>query len=311
MRHGTLLDEISAALPMIRAEEEEETEEDTDETADLAPAPANSRLEALNLLMGALRNWARAIAEGRRATGGQSGRVIDLIKEWLPPESQAANVGASIATRSRLRTLVQAPRTFILGIPAMYARFRRQAMRDGRHFVLNQATASFVAAKRISPDEVDALMLVMLRNARRVLQYPDGSRLELTTQHDWLENIKSRYLMQVFVDEATDLSAVQLACTIELANPKLRSWFACGDLRQRVTINGIRDRSELEWLNSTAGIQIDIREIDIGYRQSQKLRDLADALAELDTDPKVITKAPRGSEGSGRLAITGGRSFGR
>ena len=84
-------------------------------------------------------------------------------------------------------------------------------------------------------------MLVMLRNARRIVQYPDGKRLELSTQHDWLENIKSRYLMQVFVDEATDLSAVQLACTIELANPKLRSWFACGDLRQRITANGIQD----------------------------------------------------------------------
>jgi len=120
--------------------------------------------------------------------------------------------------------------------------------------------------------------------------------MENVTQHDWLENIKSRYLMQVFVDEATDLSAVQLACTIELANPRLRSWFACGDLRQRITANGIQDRSEIDWLNRTAGIQIDIREIDIGYRQSQRLRDLADALAALDADGQVTTKAPRGSE---------------
>src|SRR5205807_5515949 len=131
---------------------------------------------------------------------------------------------------------------------------------------------------------------------RRVVQYPDGSRLELTTQHDWLENIKSRYLMQVFVDESTDLSAAQLACTIELANPKLRSWFACGDLRQRITANGIRDRSEIEWLDRAAGIHIDIREIDIGYRQSQRLRALADALAALDGDREVTTKAPKGSE---------------
>ena len=294
--HRKLLDEIVGALPTIRAEEEEEAEEEADETAETALASADARLEALNILVSALRNWARAIAEGRRAIGGQSGRVIELIGSRLPPESQFANVGASIATRSRLRTLVQAPRAFVRGVPAMYARFRRQAMREGRHFVLNEATTDFFIRNRISPDEVDVLTLVMLRNARRIVQYPDGRRLELSTQHDWLENIKSRYLMQVFVDEATDLSAVQLACTIELANPKLRSWFACGDLRQRITANGMQDRSELEWLNSAAEIQIDIREIDIGYRQSQRLRDLADALAALDADGKVTTKAPRGSE---------------
>ena len=123
----------------------------------------------------------------------------------------------------------------------------------------------------------------------------DRGRLESTTQQEWLENIKSRYLMQVFVDEATDLSAVQLACTIELANPTLRSWFACGDLRQRITANGIRNRSEIEWLNRVAGIQIEIREIDVGYRQSKRLRDLADALATLDGD-QARTKAPKGSE---------------
>jgi UvrD-like helicase C-terminal domain len=49
-------------------------------------------------------------------------------------------------------------------------------------------------------------------------------------------------------------------------------------------------------LNSVSGVQIDIREIDIGYRQSQRLRDLADALAALGTDGAVVTKAPRGSE---------------
>jgi hypothetical protein len=296
--HRKLLDELVVALPAIKVEEEDEAEEDTEEIAEAAPAAAtaDARLEGLNILMSALRNWARAIAEGRRSIGGQSGRVIEFIGDRLPPEGQFADVGSSIATRSRLRTLVQAPRTFVLGVPAMYARFRRQTMREGRHFVLNEETTSFFVRNRISPDEVDVLILVMLRNARRVVQSPDGKRLESTTQHDWLENIKSRYLMQVFVDEATDLSAVQLACTMELANPRLRSWFACGDLRQRVTANGIRDRSELEWLNSAAGIKIDIREIDIGYRQSQRLRDLADALAALDGDPQVTTKAPRGSE---------------
>jgi hypothetical protein len=294
-KHGRVLDEMAGALPVIRGEEEDEGEEDADEIGATLHA-ANPRLEALSILMNALRNWTRALAEGRQMIGGQSGRAIEFVKKWLPPDSQLAGIGSSITTRSRLRTLVQAPRVFVMGVPGMYARFRRQALREGRHFLSNEATTNFFLRNRISPDEVDILILIMLRNARRIVQHPDGRRLESTTRHDWLENVKSRYLMQVFVDEATDLSAVQLACALELSHPKLRSWFACGDLRQRVTANGMQDRSELEWLNRTAGIQIDTREIDIGYRQSQRLRDLADALAALDGDGKVVTKAPRGSE---------------
>jgi superfamily I DNA/RNA helicase len=125
----------------------------------------------------------------------------------------------------------------------------------------------------------------------------DRRRLDAATPHDWLETIKGRYLMQVFVDEATDLSAVQLGCTTELAHPRMRSWFASGDLRQRVTATGLQDESELEWLNRTAGINIDVRRIGIGYRQSRRLRELSDALALLlDPASKLKTDPPRGDD---------------
>ncbi|OSI26669.1 hypothetical protein BST65_08830 [Bradyrhizobium canariense] len=93
--------------------------------------------------------------------------------------------------------------------------------------------------------------------------------------------IRDRYFTQIFVDEATDLSAVQLACTVGLADPALRSWFACGDLRQRITSRGIRNNSEIEWLGRTTDVKIDLRNINMGYRQSQKLRELSDAIATL------------------------------
>ncbi len=150
----------------------------------------------------------------------------------------------------------------------MYVRFRRQALRDGRHFQSDDAATLFLNRSLISSDEVDVLLLVMLRNARRIIQHSEGRRLQMTGQYDWLESIRGRYLTQVFVDEATDFSAVQLGCTIELSDPRLRSWFACGDLRQRITTNGIQDDAEIEWLNRTTGAKIDLRWVDIGYRKS-------------------------------------------
>jgi hypothetical protein len=290
--HTSVLNEIAAALPAIKAEEDEQAEEDGDEEP--RAAPPNPTVEALNVLMAALRNWARALSEGRQTMGGQSGRTIQLIKSRLPSDSRFVGIGAKIALAVHLRTLVQAPRRFVFGIPTLYARFRREALRSGRHFVPGTETVQFLNGNRISPDELDVLILIMLRNTRRIIGSPGDERLDVVTQHDWLERIKSRFLMQVFVDEATDLSSVQLACTAELTYPKLRSWFACGDLRQRVTVNGLQNADELVWLNRTAGINIDIRHIDIGYRQSRHLRELSDALALLlDPEHQATTHPPR------------------
>ena len=63
------------------------------------------------------------------------------------------------------------------------------------------------------------------------------------------------------------------------AHPKLRAWFACGDFRQRITRHGILASDELRWIAAKANVsQIEIRQIETDYRQSPRLRALAEAL---------------------------------
>jgi hypothetical protein len=201
--HRKLLEEIMLALPSLRAEDVDDEDEEADEPIEpVVASSANTKMQAFNVMMRALRSWARAVAEGRRSITGQSGRLLELIGGRLPADAPFAAIGRNIDTRARLRTLVRAPRTFVLGAPGMYARFRREALREGRHYRDSEETSAFFASGRIAPDEVDALLLVMLRNARRLLQH-DRRRIDVATAHDWLETIKGRYLMQVFVDEAT------------------------------------------------------------------------------------------------------------
>jgi hypothetical protein len=290
-----LLDEIAAALPAIRAAEDDGDDDEADEDPRVGPS-GNARIEALSVLMASFRNWARSLAEGRGTVRGQSGRAIEILGARLPPARHLAETGATISLVSHLRTLIQAPRRLVSGIPAMYRRYRRESAKDARHFAAGAAMQEAINRNRIGPDEVDVLILVMMRNARQIIRAAGREGLESATQHEWLEGIKRRYLMQVFVDEATDLSAVQLACTVELANPALRSWFACGDLRQRITSNGIRDTAELTWLDRTTGSRIDVRQIDIGYRQSRRLRELSDALAFLLGPGPGVTKPPRADD---------------
>jgi hypothetical protein len=126
----------------------------------------------------------------------------------------------------------------------------------------------------------------MLRNARALQAEP------FTSSPEWIEAIRSRYLLQVFVDEATDFSAVQLACMMELCHPRLRSWFACGDFLQRITGYGVRDALEIEQL-APEGWPIETRTVRIDYRQSRRLRHLATALAG---DAASRAEPPEGGE---------------
>ncbi len=100
--------------------------------------------------------------------------------------------------------------------------------------------------------------------------------------------MKQQYVTQVLVDEAPDFSAVELACMLELSHPAFRSFFACGDVRQRVTRWGVRNWSELRWVSA----DFEVRDIEIGYRQSRRLAELASYIAGLGGGDPLTLRQP-------------------
>ena len=299
--HREVLDQVVELLQNIEPSEAAQDEEESEDDSQTPIAKLVTKPEAAKLIVSAVRSAARAASEKRTRVGGIRGRILSLLRDRLPPTEELATVGALIVTLARLRTVTRSPRRLVLGVPRIYARFRQQVAKEGRLFrpeMSNQSSA-------IAPDEVNVIILAMLRNARRLLTYGNSQRLLNSTNHEWLESIKSRYLMQVFVDEATDFSAVQLGCMLELAHPRLKSWFACGDLQQRITVNGLEDLSELEWLKRGSNARIDLEEVTIGYRQTPRLRELTASLFALENSREVALEAPRGFEESDVWPIIG------
>jgi hypothetical protein len=184
-------------------------------------------------------------------------------------------IGNQIATLTQARAFLGAPRQFVMSAPAAYAGFRSRAIRESAFFRPEMAEA--FREGKIAPDEVDVVILAMLRNARRLFE-PGNWGLLSGDVPEWLDGVRREYLTQVFVDEATDLSAVQLACTMELSHPRLHSWFACGDFNQRITEHGVSDQTGLEWLAQGIGRSVEVQHVRIGYRQSRRLRELVAAL---------------------------------
>jgi DNA helicase IV len=90
-----------------------------------------------------------------------------------------------------------------------------------------------------------------------------------------LNAVPALHRTQIVVDEATDFSPLQLACMAALCDPAVRSFVACGDFNQRVTEWGSRSLGDLKWVFT----DFDVRPINITYRHSRQLNDLARQLA--------------------------------
>jgi DNA helicase IV len=110
-----------------------------------------------------------------------------------------------------------------------------------------------------------------------------------------LKPVQELFRTQVAVDEATDFSPVQLACMAALCDPLTQSFVACGDFNQRITEWGSRSTAELKW----AFPNLDIRSVNITYRHSRQLNDLARSIALLSSPDTPEAQLPQRVDNEG------------
>jgi superfamily I DNA/RNA helicase len=140
-----------------------------------------------------------------------------------------------------------------------------------------------VAREKVDRDEFDALILAKLKAVHALLPRVD------TDVQFWsaLRPFAAKLRNQVYVDEATDFSEIQLAAMYHLSHPQVRSFFMSGDFDQRLTEWGIKDPDALQ--RAVPGIST--RDVEIGYRQSRKLKDFVDLMRRrwLGAEPNSAT----------------------
>jgi hypothetical protein len=69
------------ALPAIKADEDEEADEDAEESDTVVSAPSDARVQSLDVLMAASRNWARGLAQVRRTPGESLREAIGVVAQ--------------------------------------------------------------------------------------------------------------------------------------------------------------------------------------------------------------------------------------
>lgn len=160
-------------------------------------------------------------------------------------------------------------------ISPTYAEFR-ESTTHGEHYFL-ETCAEKIKERAISEPELDVLLYHAQSFAHSL---PNGISPGSPGITGDLQALLSRLRLIVMVDEATDFSPMELACMEGFAVPKYGGVTISGDLMQRVTEKGLRTWDDM----STICRNYEAKDLTTGYRQTQRLFAIAQALCEHVTE---------------------------
>lgn len=191
--------------------------------------------------------------------------VGEAIKfDKIIPDDKKNEIGALVEELKLLRNFRNPKSRYLSSLKANYRSFRR-ANKDYYVDTFN--------SRAISYPELDIVILAYFKAYKAF-------------KMDKLDEELMR--RQIFVDEITDFSAVQIAIMDNLLQKNSKCFFGAGDINQRLTEIGVSSVDDFKW----ALEQVQIEEIKIPYRQSKQLFELSTKIigARVDSyeQPKYI-----------------------
>jgi len=287
-KNSRFLDELGQFIDQLQANAAADAEDDADTDADEEDDPSvlkTGRGPAISAFRSALRAQARSAATKRVVSkGGKNAQIIEWLGERSLKPEHCASVGSQLVLLSAARRFVSPVKRYLDGIPRRYRAFRKAQQEAATWYRPEPFPAT-----DLHPLELDIVILASLRAAGDLLRSATIARRVQDPYWSALQTAQGLHKNQILVDEATDFSPIQLACMAALANPQLRSFFACGDFNQRLTTWGSQSVEDLKWFFP----EIEIRRVSVSYRQSRQLNDLARAIIqELGGDTQDASLPP-------------------
>lgn len=254
----------------ISADQADDYFNETDDSDINSETSRVSERQAAISLKQYLANQARNAARGHQTNEATKlYSVLTWLNDKSLPEYDAIRAGKKLIQSQLFLNLENLINRFFSRLPVSYKNFRRKNSGEGFWFKnLDDGDND------IGQTELDCIILLHLKNANYLLSKADIKR---DLENKVWSSVRETFLiqkMQIYVDEATDFSPIQLSCLAELSQSKSGSFFASGDFNQRLTTFGTRSEQELFW--SVGGIQLE--HIDIPYRQSQYLNAFANKI---------------------------------
>ncbi|MCK5854024.1 MAG: ATP-binding domain-containing protein [Sulfurovaceae bacterium] len=221
----------------------------------------------------AIRALARAKSRNKKLNiKSKSHHIISWLGDNLPSEDQLMTLGTNLELQTHLRRFSNPVKYYTNQTSTKYRAFKRECIKTDKPWYKKGKTP----ANYVSPLELDIILLLSLKNINSFLSAYSQTELETSLHLSSIATVIGEYRNQILVDEATDFSPIQLACMLELTNPKMKSFFACGDFNQRITTWGTQTKEQMSWVSP----RFDVRKINISYRQSKELNQLANLITK-------------------------------
>ncbi|MBA6411766.1 ATP-binding domain-containing protein [Parahaliea sp. F7430] len=285
---------LAQYLKTLQQDNEQDDEDvfDDDDQEETAAPTHNAIQVAVKSYLSALKALARnKYLKRSMPKGSRSGLVVQFLGDAIPSIEVLVEIGRHISFQNGLRRFINSHKRYVTDIPTSYPRFRKDKAARADFY-----TSDVISANQLAGIELDAIILLMLKNARQLLEQSFISRAIDEPRFSYLYNITEMFRNQIMVDEATDFSMLELACMESLAAPSTQSFFACGDFNQRITTTGIRTLKQLNWLSPS----LSIRSVQLVYRQSRKLNAFAGELLRLQCgDLSALGQVPEESNHEG------------
>jgi hypothetical protein len=304
-KNPQILDELARFLTTLNtATDDEDEEEDEDEAYDEddleigEAVTRDARLKAQKAYERFIKKIARhGYLKKSLPKNGKDIKIKQWLDNKLPTDTRLLTLGRSISLQNGLRHNLNCWKKLYKKPIGIYKKYRRE--QAYQHFY-----SSLLEARKCSQTELDLILLVTLRNIKRLLKegYINRSIDEVRFQE--LKSLRDGLLKdQVMVDEATDFSVLQLACMEAMTTPLLNSFFACGDFNQRLTNQGIKQIDLLKWISP----KLETVRINTIYRQSPKLNKFTHAVLDLmdDKDDKAKSELPKFVDFDGLSPVLG------
>lgn len=261
------LTEFAIFLDGLQQADADDTDDVDSDEEDEVQGPKIGVQAAANMYMQALRTLARSAATRRSVSkAGRMGKILEWLGSRVLPVDELSTIGNKLLWQTAARRFVSPVKRYIDGFAKRYRTFRRESQAAG-----NWYQADGFDHRDIHPLELDAILLATFKGATELINRPTILRSIDSPIWAPLKAVIGCYRHQILIDEATDFSPLQLACMSALAHPRTRSVFACGDFNQRLTTWGVRSNEDLSW--SLPGLEV--RSVNVAYRQSRQLNDLA------------------------------------
>lgn len=217
----------------------------------------------------------------------KTSKIAEFLQGQLPSAEVLQTIGRYNSLLNGLRRFLNSHKRFVQDIAASYQEFRKDQGVSEQYYQAKPAQAT-----QLSAMELDALILLMLKNTRFLLGQTFVKRAKNESKFDYLINIAELFRNQIMVDEATDFSVLELACMANLTTLEFQSFFACGDFNQRITSTGIKRQQELSW----AVPIINFETVNAVYRQSKTLNAFAKELLKVQGgDTRALGEVPEES----------------